>query len=48
MMAPAVEAVGMFYEPALFVTDATGIVVERLDAVWDETELVDALDRVTA
>ena len=47
-IAPAVEAVGMFYETALFVTDATGIVVERLDAVWDETELVDALDRVTA
>ncbi|MEM8618154.1 MAG: hypothetical protein AAGF73_00390 [Actinomycetota bacterium] len=47
-LTPAIEAIGMFYEPALFVTDATGVLVERLDAVWDETELVDALDRVTA
>ena len=44
--APAVEAVGLTYEPALFVTDANGVVVERLDAVWDETELVEVLTRV--
>ncbi|MEM9513227.1 MAG: hypothetical protein AAGA42_00090 [Actinomycetota bacterium] len=47
-IAPAVEALGMFYEPALFVTDVNGIILERLDAVWDETELVDTLDRATA
>jgi hypothetical protein len=38
-IAPAVTAVGMTYEPALFLTDANGVVVERLDAVWDSTEL---------
>ena len=43
--APAVEAAGLTYEPALFVTDADGNVVERLDAVWDRTELVEVLDR---
>jgi hypothetical protein len=43
----AVEAAGMFYEPALFVTDAEGTVVERLDAVWDTSELVEVLRRVS-
>lgn len=38
-IAPAVTAVGMTYEPAVFLTDANGVVVERLDAVWDSTEL---------
>lgn len=44
--APAVEAAGLTYEPALFVTDEDGVVVERLDAVWDETELIEVLTRV--
>jgi hypothetical protein len=42
-IAPAVTAVGMTYEPALFITDDTGMVVERLDAVWDQTELLERL-----
>ena len=29
----------MTYEPALFITDASGTIVERLDAVFDEVEL---------
>lgn len=45
--APAVGAVGLTYEPALFITDASGTVVERLDAVWDATELADVLERVS-
>jgi hypothetical protein len=45
--APAVAAVNLTYEPALFITDASGTVVERLDAVWDETELGEVLDRVS-
>ncbi len=44
----AVEATGMFYEPALFVTDADGVVVERLDGLWDTTELNEVLDRALA
>lgn len=46
--APAVEAAGLTYEPALFVTDAEGVVVERLDAVWNESELVEVLDAARA
>ncbi len=45
---PAVEAVAMFYEPALFLTDGTGTIVERLDSLWDLTELSEALDRAIA
>ena len=43
---PAVGAVGLTYEPALFITDASGTVVERLDAVWNEAELTDVLDAI--
>jgi hypothetical protein len=42
-IAPAVTAVGLTYEPALFITDASGTIVDRLDAVWDETELLERL-----
>ena len=42
VVAPAVQALNMSYEPALFITDANGIVVERLDAIFDEVEITDA------
>ena len=42
-IAPAVNAVFMKYEPALFVTDRQGIVTARLDAVFDEVELQSVL-----
>ena len=42
--AAAVDAAGLTYEPALFITDANGTVVERLDAVWNEEELREVLD----
>jgi hypothetical protein len=47
-IAPAVTAVGMTYEPALFLADASGVVVERLDAVWDSTELNGRLTLLTS
>ncbi|WP_395153251.1 hypothetical protein [Ilumatobacter sp.] len=47
-IAPAVTAIGMTYEPALFLTDASGVVVERLDAVWDSTELNARLTLLTS
>jgi hypothetical protein len=47
-IAPAVTAVGMTYEPALFLADASGVVVERLDAVWDSTELDGRLTLLTS
>ena len=46
-VSPAVLAYQMDYEPALFIADAAGKVVERLDAVWDADELNTALQLVT-
>ncbi|KAA0235105.1 MAG: hypothetical protein JJLCMIEE_01468 [Acidimicrobiales bacterium] len=42
-LAPTPEAFGLTYEPALFVADRDGRVVDRLDAVFDQTEISDAL-----
>ena len=42
VVAPAVEALNMTYEPALFITDANGTVVERFDAIFDEAEITEA------
>lgn len=41
----AVGAVGLFYEPTIFITDPNGVIVDRLDAVWDVTELRETLER---
>jgi hypothetical protein len=46
-VAPAVSAASLSYEPALFITDASGIVIERLDAVWDTSELAEVLERAS-
>ena len=43
--APAITGFGMTYEPALFVTDASGTIVDRLDAVFDARELRASLAR---
>ena len=45
---PAVRALDLGYEPVLFVTDAKGVVVERLDAIWDQVELDEVLARVAS
>ncbi|MFZ9842785.1 MAG: hypothetical protein ACO3EQ_00460 [Ilumatobacteraceae bacterium] len=42
-LAPIVTSLAMTYEPALFVIDANGVVMERLDAVFDEVELESAV-----
>lgn len=41
---PAVESLGLTFEPTVFITDADGVVLERLDGLWDETELRERLD----
>jgi hypothetical protein len=46
--APAVEAANLTFEPSLFVIAPDGTVIERLDAIWDETELVEVLERASA
>jgi hypothetical protein len=47
-LAPAVAALGVDYEPIIYLCDATGIVVDRLDGVWDSGELRERLDLLTA
>jgi hypothetical protein len=46
--APAVDAASLTFEPALFVIAPDGTVIERLDAIWDESELVEVLERASA
>ena len=41
--APAVAAAGLSFEPVIFLTDASGTVVERLDVIVDESELREQL-----
>jgi len=40
---PVINAYGLTYEPALYVADARGLILERLDNIFDRTELADAL-----
>jgi hypothetical protein len=42
-IAPAVEALTLRFEPAVFITDTDGVVIERLDGLWNATELRERL-----
>ncbi len=42
----AVKAYRMPFEPALFIADAQGTIVERIDSIWDGAELRETLDRL--
>jgi len=44
--APAVEAVGLSFEPVIFLTDASGKIMERLDVIVDESELREQLTKL--
>lgn len=41
--APAVQAYKLSYEPILYITDLKGVLVDRLDAVFDVAEMRDAI-----
>jgi len=45
---PAVQAYNMTFEPCLWITDATGTVVERLEFVFDKGEIDGALAKVAS
>lgn len=45
--APLVQAYSMVFEPCLFVADATGTLVRRLDTIYDRAELRDAIDAIS-
>lgn len=42
-VAPAVTSLNLDYEPVLYVTDASGVIVDRLDGLWDRSELSEVL-----
>jgi len=44
--APIMDALGMTFEPSLWVATADGVVVERLDFTFDAGEIREALDQV--
>lgn len=46
-LAPAVIALGLEFEPSLFLVGSDGIIVERIDNVYDELELLSALASLT-
>jgi hypothetical protein len=45
VLAPVIEAYSLDYEPVIFVADATGTIVERIDIVWDLADLTELLKR---
>lgn len=45
---PAIDAYGLTFEPTVFFADAEGKIVERLDNIFDTTEIEAALKRITA
>jgi hypothetical protein len=47
-VAPAVDAIGLDYEPVIWITDATGVVTKRIDIVWDADDLNELLSTALA
>ncbi len=46
-VAPAVEFYAMTYEPALFIADKNGAIVDRLDGVFDSDEITERLSALS-
>ena len=46
VIAPAVQALNLSFEPVLFIADKNGKIVNRLDAIFDALEFYDALASV--
>ena len=46
--APVVEDLSLDYEPVVYLVDAGGTVVDRLDGIWDASELRERLDLLLA
>ncbi len=43
-IAPAVVALGVQYEPIIYLCTADGVIVDRLDGIWDASELTERVD----
>jgi hypothetical protein len=46
-ISPAVAALGLTYEPVLYLCSADGTIVDHLDGIWDRTELAEALAAIS-
>ena len=46
IVSPPVVALGLSYEPVVYLCAPDGRVVEQLDGVWDQTEIDEAVDRL--
>jgi hypothetical protein len=46
-LAPAVDALGLSYEPVVYLCKPDGTIVDHLDGVWDATELDESLAALT-
>lgn len=47
-VAPAVKALGIEFEPALFLCSADGTIVDHLDGIWDRSELDEVLAKLVS
>jgi len=47
-IAPAVSVLGVQYEPIIYFIDANGVIVDRLDGIWDKSELRESVDKLLA
>lgn len=47
-IAPAVQELSLLFEPTVFLVGADGIIVDRVDGLWDTTELRERLEALTA
>jgi hypothetical protein len=45
-VSPAVSALAVQYEPIIYFTDASGVIVDRLDGIWDKSELREVIDQL--
>ena len=43
-VAPAVTALNVEYEPIIYLCTADGVIVDRLDGIWDASELTERID----
>ena len=47
-VAPAVVALNVQYEPIIYMCSADGVIVDRLDGIWDASELTERVDLLLA
>jgi hypothetical protein len=46
VVSPAVNALGLSYEPVAYLCRADGTIAEQLDGVWNQSEIDEAVDRL--